>query len=314
MRWSDYRRVYLGYCTSKKRLRTVKNFDEPALNGFDFQGELAAVGPADLERWLAGLRAQYKQTTVAMRWDSLAAAFKQAVKMGLLAKSPFQGFTRLHRARSGRCLTDSERALMLDHAPEPLRNLMLFALNCGMRLGEVEALRWEHVRNGIACIPSDRRKNRKGLNMPLNSTALACMGRPAAGPVFVFSRRTIQGQLIKLCRRLDLGRIRFHDFRHTFVTEYLRNGRTKDLVEMGTHASEAGLSGYNHPPEELLRSRIELLAKERAPVSHASGYWGSSTTSTADILARGGTRTPKPFRAYAPQAYVVVEFDHLGLA
>ena len=278
MRWSEYAQVYLSYCTTHKRLRTVRNFDKPALESFTYHGELQDISGKDILEWAATLKAKgYRSTTIAMRWGCLSAAFGRAVKMGLLTKSPFLGLSAPPRATPGRCLTDQEVFLILSEAPPLLHRIATFALNTGCRISEIKELRWEHVRDWIIYMPSDRRKNRKGLRMPVNSAARAAMGTPSTGPVFAISERTVQGQLLKLSKRLSLGRIRFHDLRHTFITNYLRHGREKDLIEMGTHSSRNGLSGYNHPPEELLRSRMERVAKEEGPAAKPSSYWSSST-------------------------------------
>jgi integrase len=315
MRWHEYKAVYLGYCSAHKRPRTIKNFDEPALRSFDFQGDLAEITPLTVTSWVTRLRSRYRTTTVAMFFGVLSTALNRAVKMGLLTKNPCDGLPRPSREAPGRVLSPAEEALMLRHAPEPLRSLAVFAMNTGMRLGEIQGLRWEDVQDSVAFINNERRKNKKGLQMPLNSAALAVMGKPARGKVFVFRSRTVQGQLLRISRELGLGRVRFHDFRHTFVTRYLRHGRPKDLVAMGTHANLNGLDRYDHPVEEQYKARIELMAKREAP-PQIHPWWGSSTTSSysyARQLRREGLE-PSRLAAYAPQTYSVTEFDHLGLA
>lgn len=54
-----------------------------------------------------------------------------------------------------------------------LEDLVTFAINTGLRLGEILNLRWEEVDLENAAIKMLVRKNRRMLEVPLNDRALA---------------------------------------------------------------------------------------------------------------------------------------------
>ena len=317
MKWNAFATLYLKYSRENKKPKTFRNFDFPAVSSFRFDGELVDIGPLHIQSWRSTLHARgYNQNNIAILWGSLRAAFGYAVKLKILASNPMVGLPRPERSEVGRYLTDAEIGRLMGEAREPLRTAMVFALNVGLRISEIMGLDWRHVRDGVLVLPGKSRKNKKPTQMPLNAHALAVMGPPQVqGQVFHFAKRTVQDQLLQLSRRLGMGRVRFHDLRHTFVTNYLKHGSTRDLIEMSTHANENGLRGYNHPPNELLRSRMEMLASgpmdKRKEPQHAPNWDSCSMSSTyasiGQLVRRGGLEPPR-VSPYAPQTYASKRF------
>lgn len=301
MRWSEFVKHYLAHCHRAKRPKTVRNFDMPALNSFTAalsgDPDLSEITQLHIGSWHGSLEIRYGPQSVAIMWRSLRAAFGWAGTTHLIKQSPFAGLTVPGDSEPGRYLTAEEITLILREAPEPLRTAAVFALNTGMRIGEIMGLRWKQVRDGAVYLETTNRKSKRKAQIPLNSQALAIMGPRLSddGLVFPFSARTIQEQLLKLAKRLNLGRVRFHDFRHTFTTNFLKRGSDGDLEAMGI-MSRATARTYHHPPASHLAKHmqaiIEVPAKEEPP-STVPGHWGASSSTLAalrnpkTICARG---------------------------
>jgi integrase len=270
MLWTDYARLYLNHCQANHKPRTFRNFDSPSVNAFVFDGRLEEVTPTFVLEWTHALRRTYSKTTVSMMFRVVRAAFNLAVTLGHIEKSPFDGLGVPEAEKAGRALSEKETWTIINQAREPLRSTAMFAVATGLRLGEILALRWEWITDDVAKFSRQNRKTKKPCSIPLSPLAYRAMGTPKTeGLVFPVSRNTIQKQLHALAIRLNMGRIRFHDLRHTHITEYLRHGDAKDLVEMGIHSTLTSTREYNHPPSELLKERVSKVfsGKEVAPPS-----------------------------------------------
>ena len=76
----------------------------------------------------------------------LNGAFKTAILNNLIKRNPFEGFKAPKSQKEENIfevLTKEEQAIYIEHAKEDV--IILTALFTGMRLGELLALRWEHV-------------------------------------------------------------------------------------------------------------------------------------------------------------------------
>ncbi len=145
----------------------------------------------------------------------------------------------------------------------------MFAINTGLRLGEILNLTWKELdlENGVLKLLV--RKNRRMLEVPLNDTALSVVngwhGIRKSDVVFYNPEtggpwKDLWLGLKKACRQADLNDVTWHTFRHTFASRL--NGNGTDLVtvkELLGHADIKTTMRYAHTNGEAKRSAVRRL-------------------------------------------------------
>ena len=134
-----------------------------------------------------------------------------------------------------RVFSPVELTTIRDISPHWLQPIILLAYQTGMRRGEIVSLRWEQVdvKRGIIRLRSRDTKTGKARVIPLMPSltrVLATLPRglgqtavflnPATGKPYTAGRVSMAFQ--RTCQRARLVNARFHDLRHTFVTNARR--------------------------------------------------------------------------------------------
>lgn len=173
---------------------------------------------------------------------------------------------------------------------------ILLALITGMRIGELCALRWEHVnfkeryrqikytmqrlkntdtsggRGGKTKISiSDPKSDSSARRIPLTENALLLCGRfcRGGGAAFVLTGkenqycepRKLQYHFNKIAEEAGLSDLHFHSLRHTFATRCVEVGfEIKSLSEILGHSTpKITLERYVHSSMELKRDNMSRL-------------------------------------------------------
>jgi integrase len=124
-------------------------------------------------------------------------------------------------------VSEEEEQRLLEASAPYLRELLLFAVNTGLRCGDIFDLRWEEVDLEQRRISIIMGKTRRKLDVPLNDTAFAVLeakGAAKHGP-YVFYNPVTGDRFYDLkagwkaaLRRAGLSGITWHTFRHTFAS------------------------------------------------------------------------------------------------
>ena len=180
------------------------------------------------------------------------------------------------RNRRDRWLSTGEEERLLQVARPWLKDIVLFALNTGMRMGEIRELTWEGVDLFRKTVTVFRSKNGERRTIPINSLVLDVLKRKAkvrsVKSDYVFPsdtytllddshlRRAFRGAM-KLCR---IENFHFHDLRHTFATRLVQAGIDLYKVQcLLGHKSPIMTQRYAHHYPESLREGVEMLEKYR---------------------------------------------------
>lgn len=135
-----------------------------------------------------------------------------------------------------RWLTEEEETRLLNVAPAWLTEVIVFALNTGMRQGEILSVQWRDADFSRGTLVVMKSKNRERRTLPLNNTVFGllagkpAMCRPQDGPVFTTSTgaplkaRYVVRAFSKARHRAGIPDFRFHDLRHTFATRLAHRG------------------------------------------------------------------------------------------
>lgn len=168
------------------------------------------------------------------------------------------------------------------------------ALNTGMRIGEICALKWEdidmehlviHVRHTIAriestdigsekktCLIVDKPKTKTSVrDIPITMNLYASLSNSivksqnffvVSGTENFISPRTFEYRYHRTLKKYSIQQINFHGLRHTFATRCVEfNVDIKSLSEILGHANvNITLNTYVHSSLETKRNQLEKLA------------------------------------------------------
>ena len=204
-----------------------------------------------------------KPGTVNRELDTLKSILSKAVEWGKLLHSPAAGIKRLKvENRRTRILTPDEQHRLLESAPSKMRKVIALALITGARVGELLALRWEHVDEGALTFLET--KNGQPRRLPLSPAAAAVLGElpRVPGRPYVFTnpktgdRYTVNGALHVFRRAVERAGIRtgdvtLHTLRHTAISRMVAKGYDDyTVMAVSGHSSTRMLARYTHPTEE----------------------------------------------------------------
>jgi integrase len=180
-----------------------------------------------------------------------------------------------------RVLSVEEEAGLVACCSPYLQDLITFAINTGLGLGEILNLKWTEVDLENATLKVLVKKNRRLLDMPVNDNALRVLQgwHSIRKCDYVFFNPETGGQwkdlwlgLKKACRKAGLDDVTWHTFRHTFASRL--NGGGADLVtvkELLGHSDIKTTMRYAHTNREAKRSAVARLGANLVtlPVSKA---------------------------------------------
>ncbi|MGE5443196.1 MAG: tyrosine-type recombinase/integrase [Ignavibacteriales bacterium] len=172
-------------------------------------------------------------------------------------------------------LSPEEEERLLKVSPPYLRNIIITALNTGMRKMEILSLKWDYIdlENKVITIPQANTKSKKTRRIPVSSAlrkTLLEQKLRSGGSEFVFpSTRSKSGHLSFLdrafaaaCKSAEIQGFRFHDLRHTAATRIIesRKGISLDAVKkLLGHSTIKITERYSHP-ESSIEEAVEILA------------------------------------------------------
>ena len=166
-------------------------------------------------------------------------------------------------------LTEAQEAELLLASPPYLRELIVFAINTGLRTSDIFNLQWVEVDIENQRLKKIVKKSDKPLSLPLNDTAFRIIEARRAvqnGPHVFYSPMTgenyisVRGALEAAVKRAGLPKITWHMFRHTFASRLTRDG--EDIVtvkELLGHANIKTTMRYAHSNDEAKRRAVKRL-------------------------------------------------------
>lgn len=171
------------------------------------------------------------------------------------------------RGRNRR-LRDDEEQRLLDAADGGrniyMRDLIVLAIETGMRRGELLSLDWEHIDLDARIAHLPLTKNGDPRDVPLSSRARDVLqrlwegqGGPSTGRALSTSESAVVQAWGHLCGRAGIAGLHFHDLRHEAVSRLFEKGL--NVVEVSTisgHKELRMLSRYAHLRATDLVSRL----------------------------------------------------------
>ena len=256
--------------TPKSALRDETSFKH--LTGFFDDLKLSEITPSKISEYKSLRRSEGAKTaTIARELEVLRHALNLAVReWEWLERNPFEK-VKIERPNNKieRWITKDEEERLLKNSPEWLKEIIIFALNTGMRQSEI----WSEVdifRRTVTVLES---KNKEKRTIPLNQTGFLLLRKKSkvrniSGYVFASKAgtkihpRNLLRAFYTAREKAGLEDVRFHDLRHTFATRLVQNGIDLYVVkELLGHKSITMTMRYVHHYPESLRSGVEVLDK-----------------------------------------------------
>ncbi len=174
-----------------------------------------------------------------------------------------------------RWLIENEETELLKNCPGWLSEIVIFALNTGLRKDELLSLEWSRVDSKRKTILIKKTKNGKPKTLPLNRIALDVLERRS-------KVRTMKNELVFFDRKgakingYNLSRVfsetakkagikdfKFHDLRHTFATRLAQAGiEIYKISKLLGHKDISMTQRYAHHCPESLRDGVEILESD----------------------------------------------------
>ncbi|MCF7900582.1 site-specific integrase [Candidatus Babeliales bacterium] len=195
-------------------------------------------------------------------------------------------------------LNESECKLLLDNSNGNLHDMILLALNTGLRFGELIALTWKDIdfekrlltiNKAIAKGVLGSTKSNKNRYIPLTTSVIEMLRNRKRDTELIFSENdSFLGQaryvkkLHKLCKDLKFRRIGWHVLRHTFASHLAQKGISlKAIQELLGHSDIKTTMRYAHLSPRELRQAVDVLSFGQQ-VGNASDFILNLPTSYKD--------------------------------
>jgi integrase len=263
---------YMDHAKANKRswLR-----DEQMLNHLcEFFGKevpLTEVTPVKIESYKIQRQGKVADSTVNRELALLKRMFNLAITWDLYSGLNPVRKVKFFREFNNRLriLSPEEEKKLVQNAIPYLQDLICFALNTGLRTGEIFSLRWSHVdlQRGILAVFASKTQTIR--EIPINSETRKVLEawklnkkneivfyNPQTGKPFV----DLKTGFALACERAGISDVTWHTLRHTFASRLVNSG--VDIVtvkELLGHSSISVTMRYAHTNIESKRAAVEKL-------------------------------------------------------
>ncbi len=178
-----------------------------------------------------------------------------------------------------RYLTPEEAQRLIGACPEWFRPIVIFALNTGLRAGEIFSLRWENVdfENRVIRIESIRTKTKEVYTVPMNDVVYELLLKiekvqmekgidhgyvftNSKGLPYKYEDKTYRKVFINACRKAGIRDFRFHDLRHTFASWVAINSKDIYAVQkLLNHRDLRMTKRYAHLTQQYLKEVVNSI-------------------------------------------------------
>lgn len=297
--WSEFVDTYLK--TRIRKAPSTQELDRAALSLFGtfIKGkDLQHVTSSTLDAfhdWLLSHEyrkdRRYHQNSIGIRLRHLRVALRWAHRRGKITQNPFANFDMPPSVEVRRYVDPEAVKSLLASLPDLSRRGLIFVLYTGLRSGELLSLDWKMVRKDgdkfIATVPKSKVRRAEATKevqtktLALHPAVLAVMGPPhKSGPIFPgMTKNMIQQAMRRARAKLKLGRIRWHDIRHTWGTDLMQVVKDEyALMAVGGWKSRAAVAIYQHATP--VRRDSPLMLPTRDTTEAAKEEPGKSDSST----------------------------------
>ena len=239
------------------------------------ESSLLSVSSKEISRYKMKRRdGKAKPATINRELAMLSKAFNLAVKeWEWINENPVSKVSKEEENNErDRWLSEDEEKSLLENCPEWVRDIVVFALNTGMRQDELLSLEWSRVSKIRKTALIQKSKNGKPRTIPLNQTALNVLEKKSkvrnlkCSIVFAsnnwskIDRHNLRRTFKKVLECAVIENFTFHDLRHTFATRIAQKGiDIYKISKLLGHKDIRMTQRYAHHCPESLRDGVDIL-------------------------------------------------------
>jgi len=267
-------------------------------NFFGTERELSEITPAEVEGYKLNRRKEVSGSTVNRELALLKRMFNVAIDWDLFRDiNPVRKVKFFRELNIGvRVVSPDEEGKLLRNAAPYIQDVIRFALNTGLRTGEIFTLRWSDVDFEKSILNVFAPKTQKTRAVPINSEARKVLEAWALGrkSEFVFYNLETGKPLVDLksgfgraCRKAGIDGVSWHTLRHTFASRLVNRG--VDIVtvqQLLGHSAITVTMRYTHTN----------LDSKHAAVAKLEGF--------GDNLVTVCTKMQQPKEGLSPNAVI----------
>lgn len=272
------RSIGLSASTIDNYERNLKGHILPAVGHSDMK----TITKHDLEKFQLHLSKDHNAKGTNHIMTVFKAILAEAVKEGFLIRNPSQGLKKLSEDSNVEAYwTKAEIDQFLRaNFQNPHYDLFLIALNTGMRRGEMAGLKWDRIDFSLNQITISRTRDVDGLRertktklkrvIPMNQLVrmtLLKLFQARKGSDYIFVKEDdspieVHHTYRDFAKAQALAKIsnkiRFHDLRHTFASQFMmNNGNVFDLQKILGHTDIKMTMRYAHYSPEHLQKAMQ---------------------------------------------------------
>jgi integrase len=254
--------------TVVSRKRGAKEFETIILNAFlrDYPTlcgkALSNLTASDFVSYRDARRASVAAATLKRQLVPLRHMFEVARdEWGLPVLNPLEGLSLEDSARRERRLRPGELSRLL-RAAEDCQNpligrVILFALETGMRRGEILRMRYRDIDWSEPSLLIPYTKNGHARTIPLSAAAVALLTPSTAEKPFPLTAVALRLAWDRLCIRAGVEDLHFHDLRHEAISRFFEKGlNVPEVALISGHRDMRMLFRYTHAQRRLIVRKL----------------------------------------------------------
>lgn len=269
---AEFGKRYMEHAKANKRswLRDKQMLEH--LQGFFGENrQLSDIFAGDIENYKLRRRTSVSGSTVNRELALLKRMFNLAATWELFqGANPVRQVKFFRELNTGlRVLSEEEELKFLRNATPYIQDVARFALNTGMRIGEIFSLRWSQVDMEKRIISAFGHKTGKVREVPINLETLKVLEawsankrnefvfyNPETGKPFV----DLKGGFALACKRAGITDVSWHTLRHTFASRLVNRGvGIVTVKELLGHSTITVTMRYTHTNLENKRAAVQTL-------------------------------------------------------
>jgi integrase len=249
----------------------IANYIRPELGAHKVD-DVTYADVQKLHRKITKLGRPYRANRIVAQ---LSKMFSLAIRWGMRTDNlnPCRGIERNQEHKRVRYLSPDELGrltkALADHQDRQGVAVIRLLLLTGARKGEVLAMRWDDIQEGVWVKPGHTTKQRTEHRVPLSAPAKLLISELEQKSEHVFPghgklphRAGIQRTWAELCDAAGIKGCRVHDLRHTHASLLASSGHSLALIgSLLGHASPVTTHRYAHLLDEPLRVAVEKVGR-----------------------------------------------------
>lgn len=256
---------YLHKIRKTHRIGTLKIKGESCIPFLTRIIRMENINHDSIEKWQDDMVDQgYSNSTISLRLRDLRAFLNWCIENEIIVEDHFKKIDIPPGDEVGRRLSAEELQALYDGATASFKPFLLIAMETGARRGEILYMDWQDLDldRKMWSIPAHKCKTKKARSIPLSDKAVKAL--EARRALQTEGDRVFEGWLVsrvvsgwKVAKRESkiTGRVRFHDIRHTFASDWEGYGNT--LKNYCGWTSEKMLNRYQHVNMKEMRRDME---------------------------------------------------------